>query len=176
MKSVGTKGGLKQRLENCSQVTDTIHNDNLELFLDDLTIVSSKVYTTRLQSWLKNNRYFQISWVTYVRFLNFFLLCSYACMLYMLTISAILDCQCFKVSFVCLLFEKIDQQNFIKFCVKQLNEMCKEGHSPSLLWAEHKFNCGVTSFRKAEKMWMMMLVARTHQQSMKTLKLWIKWF
>ena len=37
----------------------------------------------------------------------------------------------------------------------------------SLLWAEHKFNCGITSLRKAEKMaiTMLVLVARTHWSS-----------
>ena len=49
-----------------------------------------------------------------------------------------------------------------------------------LLWAEHKFNgdSSITDLRKAEKMSMTMpvLVERPHQQSMKTLKHWRKWF
>ena len=41
-----------------------------------------------------------------------------------------------------------------------------------LLWAEHKFNYGITGLRKAEKMSMMVLVlnAQARQQSMKILK------
>ena len=49
---------------------------------------------------------------------------------------------------------------------------------PSLLWAEHKFKCGITGLRKAENMSMAMLVlvARAPQQPIKTLKQWRKWF
>ena len=45
-------------------------------------------------SFLKNNRYFKILWVAYVRFSHFFSLLHWnICLLYMLTISAILNYQ-----------------------------------------------------------------------------------
>ena len=70
--------------------------------------------------------YFQISWATYVGFSHFYFVLSwYACQLYMLTISAILDCQFgfwqikpLVVLFDFLLFERIYPRNCIKFCVK----------------------------------------------------------
>ena len=44
----------------------------------------------------------------------------------------------------------------------------------SLLWAEHKFNCGITGLRKAEKILttIIILVAPTRQKPMKILKHW----
>ena len=57
--------------------------------------IHTHIHNWNYDVWSKNNRYFQISRVTYVRFSHFCsLLCSwYTCLLYMLTISAILDCQ-----------------------------------------------------------------------------------
>ena len=50
-------------------------------------------------------------------------------------------------------------------------------HLESLLWVEHKFNCGIIVLRNAEKMTMKMLVlvVRARQQELKTLKQWRKW-
>ena len=46
------------------------------------------------------------------------------------------------------------------------------GESTMSRIAEHKFNCGINGLRKTEKMSMTMLVlvARAHQQPLKTLK------
>ena len=74
------------------------------------------------------------------------------------------------------------RRNCIKFCVKNVKLNVQEHlkywlwRSASLLWAEHKFNCGITGLRKAENMSMTMLVliARVRQQPMKTLKQWRK--
>ena len=88
---------------------------------------------------------------------------------------------CSSISF---LFEKMDQRKSIKFCIKNVVECAKTfemywlRHLASLLWAEHKFHCGITSLRKAKKMSMTMfvLIARACQQPMKPLKQWRKWF
>ena len=67
----------------------------------------------------------------------------------------------------------MDQRNCIKFCVKKINLIvqahlkCWVWYLASLLCTEHKFNCGITSLRKSEKMSMTMLflVARARQQN-----------
>ena len=81
--------------------------------------------------------------------------------------------------------KKIDQRNCsIKFCAKneirnvQGHMKCWLWNLASLQWAEHKFNCSITGLRKTDKMLMTMLVlvARAHQQLIKSLKQWRKWF
>ena len=86
---------------------------------------------------------------------------------------------------------KMDQRNCIKkFCVRNeiKNEIKKKTIClcttfkmltvASLLWAEHKVNCGISGLRKAEKMSMTMLVLISWacQNSMITLKQWRKLF
>ena len=58
--------------------------------------------------------------------------------------------------------------------------MCKDTWNVDCgVWrVEHKFNCGITGLRKAERMSMTMLVlvARARQQPMETLKQWKIWY
>ena len=74
--------------------------------------------------------------------------------------------------------KKMDQRQCVKFCVKNETKFARMWHLSSLLWVEHKFNCGITVLRKTEKMSMTMLVlvARARQKPTETLKLWRKWF
>ena len=69
-----------------------------------------------------------------------------------------------------LLFGKIGQKNRIKFgekkeikCAKTFEMLTVQG----LIWAEHKFNFGITGLINTEKisMTLLVLVARTRQQS-----------
>ena len=72
-------------------------------------------------------------------------------------------------------FEKVNQRK--RFCVKneikfiRALEIMTAGLA-GVLVAEHRFSCGITSLNKAEKMSMTMLVlvARSRQQTPKTLK------
>ena len=103
----------------------------------------------------------------------------------MCSISAILDCQFVferqKISrvLVCsLIFYYLKnwiKETVLSFVYKmKLNVQgylkCWLSRLERLLWAEHKFNCGIAGLRKVG------LVARARQQLMKTLRQWRKGF
>ena len=124
---------------------------------------------------------YKISWVTYIQFSHFFCYISthvcYICWHYQpfwIVCLFLTDKKVSRGLMCCLIFYysnkwKLNVQGHLKCWLWPL---------ASLLWAEPKFNCGITGLKKTQKMSMTMLVlvARAHQQPMKALKRWGKWF
>ena len=116
---------------------------------------------------INTNRYFQMLWVTYVRFSYFFLLWCYTCVLYMLTICLFLTDKKLSRVLVCSLIfyysKNMDQKTVLLSFVYNMKLdvqrylKCWLWLLASLLRAEHMDNNGITGLRNPEKMSMTML-------------------
>ena len=126
--------------------------------------------------WSKNNHYFQISWVTYVRFSHFFsVMLVYMSVIYVDNISHFGLSVCFwqikmLVVFWCALRFFCYSKKWIKETVLSF-EIKRARTFEMLIAAFGESTMSRTDLRKAEKMSMTMLVlvARALQQPMKRL-------
>ena len=169
---------------------------NCVTLIKSFTILIILHFIAMYEVWSKNNCYFQISWVTCVQFSHFFssVMLVRLSIIYVVNISHSGLSVCFwqtkKVSRVLVcssIFyysKKWIKETLSSFVLKnkikctRTFKMLTVAFGESIMSIEHKFNCGITGLKKAQKMLktMLVLVARAREQAMKTLKLWRKWF